>query len=90
MSFFEAGMLICFGAAWPFSIIRSIKSKSTKGKSIFFLFVILVGYIFGILHKIIISSDLIMILYILNFTLVLIDIILYFINRKREKLLNNI
>ena len=85
ISLFEAGMLICFGTAWPLSIIQSIKSKSTKGKSIFFLFVILIGYTFGILHKINYSQDFIMALYILNFIMVLIDIILYFINSKREK-----
>ena len=85
MSIFEAVMLICFGAAWPLSIARSIKSKSTKGKSVIFLFVILLGYTFGILHKINYSQDFIMTLYILNFAMVFIDIVIYFINRKKEK-----
>jgi len=32
MSVFEAIMLLCFGAAWPFSIYKSYKSKSIMGK----------------------------------------------------------
>ena len=32
MSIYEIIMLICFGAAWPFSIYKSLKSKSTKEK----------------------------------------------------------
>ena len=40
MSIFEAGMLLCFGAAWPMNIIKSIKTKSTKGKSLPFLLTI--------------------------------------------------
>ena len=44
-------MLICFGAAWPFSIYKSLKSKSTAGKSLIFLIVVEVGYIAGIIHK---------------------------------------
>lgn len=85
ISVFEAGMLICFGLAWPLSIIKSIRSKSTKGKSLFFLFVILTGYISGILHKLIYSQDLVLILYVINFLMVLTDIMLYYKNRKREK-----
>ncbi len=85
LSVFEAVMLLCFGLAWPLSIIKSIKSKSTKGKSLFFLIVVLIGYASGITHKIIYSTDLVLILYILNFLLVATDIVLYSINLKREK-----
>ena len=85
ISVFEAGMLICFGLAWPLSIIKSIRSKSTKGKSLFFLFVILIGYISGITHKLFYSQDLVLILYVINFLMVLMDILLYRKNHKREK-----
>ena len=85
ISVFEAGMLICFGLAWPLSIIKSIRSKSTKGKSLFFLFVILTGYVSGITHKLFYSQDLVLILYVINFLMVLTDILLYRKNRKREK-----
>ena len=36
----EAMMIISFGISWPLSIIRSYRSRSTKGKSIFFSFFI--------------------------------------------------
>ena len=85
MSIFEAIMIVCFGAAWPMSIIRSYKSKSTKGKSIFFLYIILSGYVFGFVHKMIYSRDIVMVLYILNFCMVFADILLYYRNRKIEK-----
>ena len=45
MSIFEIVMLVCFGAAWPFSIYKSYKAKSNEGKSVLFLFVIALGYI---------------------------------------------
>lgn len=32
MSIFEVLMLACFGAAWPFSLVRSYKARSNKGK----------------------------------------------------------
>ncbi len=74
-------MLVCFGAAWPFSIYKSWKSKQTAGKSLVFLCVILIGYVAGALHKIFFSFDYVIILYICNFCMVLIDILLYLRNR---------
>ena len=85
-SVFEIGMLACFGISWPVSIYKSIKSKSTKGKSVFFLFVIECGYVFGITHKIINSRDIVLILYFLNFIMISIDISIYFKNKRRERL----
>jgi hypothetical protein len=85
MSFFEAIMLICFGAAWPASIYRSYVSKSIKGKSLLFLLIIEIGYIAGIIHKILYSPDLVIYLYFLNLFMVAIDIGLYFRNRHITK-----
>ena len=85
MSLFEAVMLICFGFAWPISMIRSYKSRSTKGKSVIFSFVILTGYVSGILHKILYSPDIVLVLYILNFLMVSADTALWFRNRRMEK-----
>ncbi|MDK2903673.1 MAG: hypothetical protein PWQ93_1592, partial [Clostridiales bacterium] len=48
MSIFESIMLLCFGAAWPFSIYKSYKSRSTAGKSLVFSLLLLIGYISGI------------------------------------------
>ncbi len=85
MSIFEALMLLCFGAAWPFSLRRSWVSRTTAGKSLFFLIVIDLGYVSGVLHKLIFSFDLIIFLYILNGVMVTTDIIFYFRNRRIER-----
>ena len=85
MSHFEIIMLICFGAAWPFSIYRSWKSHSTKGKSLLFMIIVMVGYIAGVLHKIYFDHDLVIYLYGLNFLMVAVDVALYLRNRAEEK-----
>ena len=89
MSIFEAGMLICFGLAWPVNIAKSLKTRSAKGKSVFFLFVIELGYVFGITHKLLFSRDFVLALYILNFAMVLVDILLYFRNLRLDKASEN-
>ncbi len=88
---FEGVMLFCFGLSWPISVYKSITSKSTKGKSVFFLFAILIGYIAGISGKIVghvtgqSKINFVLALYIINFLVVSTDVVLFFINRKREK-----
>lgn len=82
MSIFEALMLICFGAAWPFSIYKSYVSRSVQGKSAFFLIIILVGYVAGILHKLFYQYDMVIYLYILNFFMVSVDFALYLRNSR--------
>ncbi len=85
MSIFEVIMLLCFGAAWPFSIYRSLKSGSTGGKSVFFLFIVLVGYAAGILNKLLYNFDFVIYLYCLNALMVGTDTFLWFRNRRRER-----
>jgi len=85
MSIFEIIMLVCFGAAWPFSIYRSYTSGKTGGKSLFFLIIILVGYVAGIANKLFYRFDNVVYLYYLNFAMVSIDTALWFRNKKREK-----
>jgi hypothetical protein len=80
MSIFEILMLVCFGAAWPFSIFRSYKSKTNSGKSIVFLFVVFFGYIFGVTHKFLFHLDAVMWLYVLNGLMVAADILIYYRN----------
>ena len=85
MSVFEAIMLLCFGAAWPMNIAKSLRTKSTKGKSLSFLLIIEVGYIAGMTHKLLYSQDIVLLLYLINFMMVATDTVLYFIYRNREK-----
>ena len=33
MSVLEAGMMVCFGASWPFQVVKTFKSKEVGGKS---------------------------------------------------------
>jgi hypothetical protein len=83
-SIYEALMLICFGAAWPFSIVKSWQARTNRGKSIFFLFVVLVGYAAGIMNKISQGQhhDPVLGLYVLNILMVSLDTALYLRNRR--------
>lgn len=44
----EAAMLVCFGASWPFSILKAARTKVVRGKSPVFLSLILAGYVAGV------------------------------------------
>ena len=87
MSIFEAIMLVCFGAAWPFSIYKSWKSRSCAGKSVVFLYIVLFGYAAGVTHKLLYSRDWILALYTLTGLMVLTDILLYYRNARLAALL---
>lgn len=83
---FEAFMVICFGISWPLSILKSYQSRTTAGKSIFFILFILAGYAFGIASKIISNNiTYVFIFYVLNFIMVFIDVCLYFRNAKLDE-----
>lgn len=85
MSPFEILMLVCFGAAWPFSIYRSWKSRQTAGKSVAFLYIVFIGYLSGVAHKVLYSPDKVVVLYAANGAMVLIDILLYYRNRRHSR-----
>jgi len=78
MSILEAGMMVCFGASWPFQVAKTYKTKEVKGKSILFLWLVEIGYILGMLHHIFYAPDKVILLYLLNFTLVGTDMFLYY------------
>lgn len=93
----EALMIFCFGLSWPISIRKSYISRTAKGKSLFFEIFLLVGYIFGIVKKVIEATGgqkehgigfifiLSFIFYIINFVAISIDVGLYFRNRKLDQ-----
>ena len=86
MHIFEFIMLACFGLSWPISVYKSIKSKSTQGKSIVFISAIIIGYISGIIGKIVNHQlTYVLIIYCFNLIVVSVDLVLFFINRKNEK-----
>lgn len=82
---FEAAMLICFGVSWPFSVIKSYRSRKTGGKSLVFLVMIFLGYVFGLIGKSIFNPSYVLIVYSLNTFFVGTDLVLYFRNKRIEK-----
>ena len=89
----EALMILCFGLSWPISIRKSWKSRTAKGKSLFFEVFLLIGYIFGISRKIILFAggsghDFLFFLswffYVMNFAEISVDVGLYFRNKKLD------
>jgi hypothetical protein len=85
MSIFEIGMLVCFGLSWPFAIVRSYKTKTSKGKTPLFTIFLALGYISGITHKLLYSKDIVVFFYCLNLSMVLIELYLYFRNLKFDQ-----
>lgn len=84
MSIYEAGMLICFGASWPFAVAKTYRTKNVQGQSCRFLILIIIGYFFGIIHKILFNFDLVIFLYLFNALLVSTDLFLYYRYRNRQ------
>ncbi len=71
---FEGIMLVCFGCAWPLSIYKTWKTKTSRGKSLFFLTVILIGYISGILFEFYGDLNFVIYLYLINILMVAVDL----------------
>lgn len=79
MKIFEILFLLCFAVSWPISIAKALKTKVTKGKSPIFMSFIILGYVFGILNKVVNHNvDYVIWFYVLNLCLVAFDLILYF------------
>lgn len=80
---FEMCMVILFGVSWPVNIFKSYKSKTAKGKSVIFLILIFLGYLSGIIGKIVTNNiTYVLIFYVLNIVMVAFDIFLFYRNKK--------
>lgn len=77
-SLFEAGMLICFGASWPCSLYKVLKTKRVEGKSAAFLWLVFLGYCSGITYKLTGKTDWVLALFFINATIVAVDIAAYY------------
>jgi hypothetical protein len=88
MSVFEVMMLVCFGLSWPISIAKALRTKRVEGKSPLFMAVICVGYLSGILHKLLFSLDWVIALYALNLMMVATDLYLYYRYLPKEVMSN--
>ena len=73
---FEITMLVCFGAAWPLSIFKLMKTKNSGGKSLGFTGVMIMGYLAGITFEYLGARDYVIYLYIFNTCLVCTDFVL--------------
>ena len=83
----EIMMIVCFGFSWPMNVIKSYRARTTTGKSLPFLLLIFIGYIFGITAKLIAPSFkwYVLFLYILNLIMVGADLLLYWRNYNLDK-----
>ena len=86
----EIIMIVSFGASWPFNVIKSYKARSTKGKSLAFLLIVIFGYIAGIASKFINEASFaeewyVLVFYFLNIIMVTADLAMYIRNKKIEK-----
>lgn len=89
----EIVMIVSFGASWPINLMKSYKSRTTKGKSLLFLCLIFFGYIAGIISKFLNEAYMasfsskwyVLFFYFLNLIMVGSDLILYFRNLKLDK-----
>ena len=91
--FLEVVMIVSFGASWPMNVMTSYRSRTTKGKSLVFLCLILFGYVAGICSKLVNENYMaeigqkwyVLFFYVLNFLMVSADLVLYFRNRALDK-----
>ena len=89
----ETLMIVSFGVSWPLNVIKSLRTRSAKGKSLSFLCLIFFGYIAGILSKLLNAEYManiagkwyVLLFYCLNFIMVGLDLALYFRNRKLDR-----
>ena len=82
-------MLVLFGISWPFNISKAWKSRTAKGKSVTFEFLVVAGYLIGLSGKFVTYHRTgywaySIWFYIADIVMVLIDIALYFRNTKLD------
>ncbi len=91
--FLEIIMIVSFGFSWPLNVIKSIRARTTKGKSLAFLLLIFFGYIAGISSKLVnpvYMSEIsekwyVLFFYVLNFIMVGLDLLVYVRNKRLDK-----
>ena len=89
----EVVMIVSFGASWPLNVIKSYKARTTKGKSLAFLLLIFLGYVAGIISKLVNDGYMaqighkwyVLFFYLLNFIMVGADLLMYARNYKLDK-----
>ncbi len=96
----EIAMLVCFGCSWPISVYKSIKIRTSVGKSAVFNILLIVGYVAGIVSKFLKMEPFMianandglkkgififaLILYFLNLAMITSNVVFYYINKKLD------
>lgn len=85
-SIFETVMLLCFGFSWPMNLIKAYNAKTAKGTSLPFILLIIIGYVAGIIAKIVTGqTNYVLAAYVLNLAIVLLNLVIYFRNSTLDK-----
>ena len=83
----ETVMLVCFGFSWPLSVYKNAKAKSAKNMSVQFILLIMLGYVAGIGAKLCSHTiNYVLAVYIINLLMVSANLVIYFINKKYDRL----
>ena len=90
----EIVMILAFGCSWPVNVLKSYRARTAKGKSIAFLLFIFFGYVAGIASKFVNPVYMaefshkwyVLVFYFINIFMVSADIVMYFRNRRLDKL----
>lgn len=81
----EVIMLLCFGASWPINLYKALKARTAKGNSLAFYFLVELGYICGILSKVLTNNiNYVLFFYFLNIFVVALNIVVWFRNHRLD------
>lgn len=84
----EAAMLICFGVSWPVSANKLFRSRTIKGVSDVFLWMVFTGYVLGTIGKVVYNPSYVLIVYIFNTCMVGTNLVIYYRNKRLERTSN--
>ena len=79
---FEALMLVCFAASWPFNLLKAYRARTNVGTSLIFMLVIIAGYLCGLINKFV-NDDIsyVVFFYVFDLLLVFIGVLIYARNK---------
>lgn len=83
-------MLVAFGCSWPFNILKSWRSRTAKGKSLLFAFIVVFGYLVGLAGKLLLwrqsgQWSYVIWFYLADIAMVCADLVLCFRNRLLDR-----
>ena len=96
----EIAMLVCFGCSWPISVYKSIKIRTSVGKSAVCNILLIVGYVAGIVSKFLKMEPFMianaadglkkgififaLIMYFVNLAMITANLVLYYMNKNLD------